>query len=148
MHSNSGVPNHGYALLMDGGTYNGVTVPKFGMTEAAHIYWRAQSEYQTEASPVPADGPITAADCAAVGAMAQAVELRKEPTQSNFPPLLVKNAPSLCDKKSSSARSCGRTTSRTGWDNWSKTNEGVYPGWPGRNWVKRSILPGNRSGQW
>ena len=24
VHSNSGVPNHGYALLVDGGTYNGV----------------------------------------------------------------------------------------------------------------------------
>ena len=26
VHSNSGVPNHGYALLVDGGTYNGQTV--------------------------------------------------------------------------------------------------------------------------
>ena len=25
VHSNSGVVNHGYALLVDGGTYNGVT---------------------------------------------------------------------------------------------------------------------------
>ena len=28
VHSNSGVPNHGYALLVDGGTYNGQTVTR------------------------------------------------------------------------------------------------------------------------
>ena len=47
VHSNSGVPNHGYALLVDGGTYNGRTVTALGLVKAAHIYWRAQSVYQT-----------------------------------------------------------------------------------------------------
>ena len=47
MHTNSGVPNHGYALLVDGGTYNGQTVSGIGLDKAAHIYWRAQSVYQT-----------------------------------------------------------------------------------------------------
>ena len=47
VHTNSGVPNHGYALLVDGGTYNGQTVNGIGLTKAAHIYWRAQSVYQT-----------------------------------------------------------------------------------------------------
>ncbi len=47
VHSNSGVPNHGYALLVDGGTYNGQTITAIGLTKAAHLYWRAQSVYQT-----------------------------------------------------------------------------------------------------
>ena len=50
VHSNSGVPNHGYALLVDGGTYNGVTVPGIGLDKAAAIYWRAMTDYQTPTS--------------------------------------------------------------------------------------------------
>jgi Zn-dependent metalloprotease len=46
VHSNSGVPNHGYALLVDGGTYNGQTITAIGMTKAAHIYYRAMTQYQ------------------------------------------------------------------------------------------------------
>lgn len=46
VHSNSGVPNHGYALLVDGGTYNSQTITGIGLTKAAHIYWRAQEQYQ------------------------------------------------------------------------------------------------------
>lgn len=42
VHSNSGVPNHSYALLVDGGTYNGQTITSIGLTKAAHIYWGAQ----------------------------------------------------------------------------------------------------------
>ena len=37
----------GIALLVDGGTYNGHTVTGIGLVKAAHIYWRAQSVYQT-----------------------------------------------------------------------------------------------------
>ncbi|MEU4418828.1 M4 family metallopeptidase, partial [Nocardia salmonicida] len=47
VHSNSGVPNHGYALTVDGGTYNGKTITGLGLTKAAAIYYRAMTEYQT-----------------------------------------------------------------------------------------------------
>ena len=40
VHTNSGVPNHLFALLVDGGTYNNVTIPAIGLTRAAHIHWR------------------------------------------------------------------------------------------------------------
>ena len=50
VHTNSGVPNHGFALLVDGGTFNGQTVTGIGLTKAAHIYWRAQDVYQTPTS--------------------------------------------------------------------------------------------------
>lgn len=50
VHSNSGIPNHAYALLVDGGTYNGQTISGIGFTKAAHIFWRAQSSYLTATS--------------------------------------------------------------------------------------------------
>jgi len=110
VHSNSGVPNHGYALLVDGGTYNDVAVTGIGLTKAAAIYFKAMNEYQTpvsnftdhadslEASCVDLTGKalkklstqqndsqvaevkITSADCAQVHAMTQAVEFRLDPT--------------------------------------------------------------------
>lgn len=50
VHTNSGVPNHLFALLVDGGAYNNVTVAAIGLTRAAHIHWRAQTAYLTEVS--------------------------------------------------------------------------------------------------
>ena len=46
VHTNSGVPNHAFALLVDGGSFNGRTVGALGPTKAAHVYWRAMSVYQ------------------------------------------------------------------------------------------------------
>ena len=51
VHINSGIPNHAFALLVDGGTYNGQTIQAIGLTKAAHIYFRA-----AERLPVPVDG--------------------------------------------------------------------------------------------
>lgn len=122
VHGNSGVPNHGYALLVDGGTYNGQTVTGIGLTKAAHIYWRAQSVYQGPASGFPdhADAIqqsctdlvgvnlaglltgapsgelISATDCAQVAKVALAVELRRVPAQCNFQPLLAQSPPAAC----------------------------------------------------
>jgi Zn-dependent metalloprotease len=39
VHTNSGVPNHAFALMMDGGTYNGESITGLGLTKAAHIHW-------------------------------------------------------------------------------------------------------------
>ena len=47
VHTNSGVPNHAYALLVDGGVYNGQTVTGIGLTKAAHIYFRAETSTST-----------------------------------------------------------------------------------------------------
>ena len=110
VHSNSGVVNHGYALLVDGGTFNGVTLDGIGLTKALSIYYRAMTEYQTpisnfvdhaealeascadlinqelkELSTDPSDSQpsterIAAADCAQVTAMVSAVEFRRDPT--------------------------------------------------------------------
>ncbi len=122
VHTNSGVPNHGFALLVDGGMYNGRTVNAIGMLKVAHLYFRAMTVYQGPASDfsdhadaleqsctdltgvaltgfngLPSGQAITAFDCAQVAEMTAAVELRTPPTQCNFQPLLSKNAPDRCD---------------------------------------------------
>ncbi len=111
VHSNSGVPNHAYSLLVDGGTYNGTTVEGIGLDKAANIYWRTQTAHLTPTSDFVdmADGldascqeligqeilslntkretpgtvidPITPADCIMVAAASDAVELRFDPTE-------------------------------------------------------------------
>ena len=50
VHTNSGVPNHAFALMVDGGSYNGQTITGIGLTKAAHIYFRAADVYQGPAS--------------------------------------------------------------------------------------------------
>ncbi len=50
VHTNSGVVNHTYALLVDGGEYNGQSISGINFTKAAHVFWRAQSQYLTETS--------------------------------------------------------------------------------------------------
>lgn len=174
VHSNSGVPNHGFSLLVEGGTYNEITVPAIGMTKAAHIYWRAQSVYQTPTtdfadhadaletsctdlvgqelaaldvdpnSTAPSADVVAAGDCAAVNAMAQAVELRQEPTQCNFEPLLDPNTPRLCSGRERDA--IFEDDFEEGLGGWNLSNEGVFSGWPGFDWEADDTLPGDRAG--
>jgi len=113
VHTNSGVPNHAYAMLVDGrpnaqdsSVFNGVEVPKIGMTKAAHIYFHAETNYQTpttnfaqhadaleqsckdlmgetlnDVTGAPTQEKITATDCAAVSAAIAAVEMRQNPKE-------------------------------------------------------------------
>ncbi|HNS02702.1 MAG TPA: M4 family metallopeptidase [Anaerolineae bacterium] len=126
VHTNSGVPNHAFALMTDGGTFNGHTVTALGLTKTSHIFWQAQSVYLGPASnfadladaleqsctdltgvnlfslstsgsaQVPSGQVIAAADCQEVADAVTATELRTPPTQCNFQPLLDPNAPALC----------------------------------------------------
>ena len=48
VHLNSGVHNHAYSLLADGGVYNGQVINGIGLTKAAHIFWYAQNIYVTQ----------------------------------------------------------------------------------------------------
>ena len=125
VHSNSGVNNHLYMLLVDGGVYNGQTITGIGFTKAAHIFWRSQSVYLTNTSnfidqancltiacqdllgidleglsmDATAAGPsgqiITAADCQELADAIAAVEMLLEPDCS-FVPILAQSPPDLC----------------------------------------------------
>jgi Zn-dependent metalloprotease len=45
VHSNSGVPNKAYSLMVDGGTHNAIVVNGIGLTRAAAIEYRALTRY-------------------------------------------------------------------------------------------------------
>jgi hypothetical protein len=125
VHINSGIVNHLFALLVDGGTYNGRTVTALGLTKATHLIFRAQSQYLVPSSDfadfadameqscvdlvgqnlntIATSGPggpsgqiISAADCSSLAQGILAVELRTPPTFCNFQPMLNPAAPALC----------------------------------------------------
>jgi len=104
VHINSGIPNHAYALMVDGGSYNGVTVAGIGLIKAGKIQYRALTVYllsgsnfldnynalrQSCADLTP--GVVTAADCAEVGKALDAVEMARSlpcaPPRAPFIPL-------------------------------------------------------------
>ena len=119
VHFNSGVPNHAFALLVDGGSYNGRAVSAIGRTRALHLYWRTLAFYLTptsdfadqadaleaacsdltgQALPDPFGGPpatMRPEDCSAVTAAIEAVELAVEPP-CDFTPILEPDPPPAC----------------------------------------------------
>jgi Zn-dependent metalloprotease len=175
VHTNSGVPNHAYALLVDGGSYNGVTVAAIGFTKAAHIFWQAQSQYLTRTSDfavlasalessctdllgvnLPALGfsstnpglsgeMITAADCAAVADAIAAVAMTEEP-DCGFEPLLDATTPDLCPMDN--FQQLFFDDFESGFAGWTATENPTNPGsWDSRNWEISNALPGGRAGQ-
>lgn len=125
VHTNSGIPNHAYALLGDGGSYNGQTITGLGLIKVGHIAWEASnlltaaSDFQdfaealrtacnnligmplnildtsSNAGSISGDS-ISENDCAEVNKVILAVELGEEPVQCVYQTLLDTNSPSLC----------------------------------------------------
>lgn len=173
VHSNSGVPNHGYALTVDGGTYNGQTISPLGLTKAAHIYYRAQSVYQGPASSfadhadalkqsctdltgvnlnslttgAPSGEVINATDCQQIDKVALAVELRTPPTQCNFVPMLAKSPPAACPSGSpTNLLADSFDGGKKGGVKWTTSYVGRFPEFTPRNWAVVNNLPGGRAG--
>ena len=176
VHTNSGVPNHGFALLVDGGTYNGHTVNAIGPVKAAHLYWRAQSVYQTPTTNfndhadalqaactdligVPLEGlsttstpagpsgqAITAGDCAAVDAMIEAVELRVDPAVQCNFQPMLQQNPPALCTNTRNPPVLYHENFEDGLAGWTLTNQGVFAGWPGLDWTQATTLPGGRAG--
>ena len=173
VHSNSGIPNHAYALLVDGGTYNGFTINGLGFTKAAHIFWRAQSQYLTSTSDfaVLADALeaaaadlvgvdleglstevaaglsgeiITTADLTELANTLFAVELRINPDACGYVPVLSPIS-ELCEASTNNPVYFEDWESGIG--NW---NVGQLPvnssTWESRDWIITSSLPENRTG--
>lgn len=105
VHSNSGVPNHAFALMADGGIFNGYNITGIGLEDAARIQYRALTEYLVSSSDFLDDyyalqqscadlagiGTITAADCDEVKKALDAVQMDDPwpcaPVQPAVPPL-------------------------------------------------------------
>lgn len=173
VHTNSGVANHAYALLVDGGSYNGQNITAIGLTKAAHIYYRAQTVYQGPASGYPehADAieqscadltginlaslktgqpsgeAITAFDCQQVASAAKAVELRTPPSQCGFKTLLAQTPPPLCPAGSPTVIAADNFDGgRRGGLKWVLSNAGITGGsFTPRNFGVVTGMPG-RSG--
>lgn len=175
VHSNSGVVNHAYALLVDGGTYNGVTVPAIGMDKAANIFWRAQSEYlfpvadfadladslaasctdlvgdpinkvTVEPNATPeAATPITALDCASVTSVSNAVELKLDPTQQCEFQPLLAKNTPGLCGKGFSTKVAFSETFEDGLKGWAKTAEIVFEGASSLPWQSVAEAPGSHA---
>lgn len=169
VHTNSGVPNHAYALLVDGGVYNGQNIASIGLTKAAHIYYRAQAVYQHPASGfadhadaieqscadltganladlktgVPSGQVISASDCQQVAKAALAVELRIPPSQCNFQPMLGQNPPPACEAGTSAVELLADSFDggKKGGVKWLLSNTGTADFTP-RNWGVVNNMPG------
>ncbi len=136
VHSNSGVPNHAYALMVDGGTYNGQTITPLGLTKAGKIQYRTLNTYLVSGSgfldnynamrqactDLVGTAGITAADCAQVKKALDAVEMAN-------PVCAQPAAPALCpagqnptnlffDNLENPASGKWTTTTATGVNHW------------------------------
>jgi hypothetical protein len=174
VHSNSGIPNHAFSLIVDGGSYNGQTITGIGLTKASHIYYRAASVYQHSASNfadhadaieqsandlmgvnlaslttgAPSGEIITAADVTQVEKAMLAVEMRTPPTFCNFQPLLAQNPPALCTTGSPSQIFKDNFDTGDAWmDHWTMSHEGTTPDFTERDWSVVGDLPDGRGGR-
>ena len=172
VHTNSGVPNHAFALLVDGGTYNGQTIAGLGFNKVAPIYFRAQTVYQTPSSNfadhadaleqscadligatlveaytgAPTTDVLDADDCQQVAKATLAVELRTEPVQCNFQPLLAKDPPPVC-AAGDAAVNLFRESFNEGSARWTTTHNARRPAdFTDRDWQVVSNLPDGRDG--
>jgi len=167
VHTNSGVDNHAYSLIVDGGRYNGQNISGIGLTKAAHVYFRAKTEYQTTMTDFPdhadaleqscadligtnlaslTDGSpsgeiISADDCDQVAKVMLAVEMRNLPVQCNFQPLLAQDPPAICEAPQKVRRILFRDNfeDRKG-NGWTVSHEGT-PDFTERDWSVVTDLP-------
>jgi bacillolysin len=103
VHHNSGIPNHAFALMSDGGVYNGQTITGIGTAKAARVQYRALTQYLTSAadyldnynaiqqacSDLVGVASITVPDCGEIKKALDAVEMANtwacSPTQAAVP---------------------------------------------------------------
>ncbi|WP_027383284.1 M4 family metallopeptidase [Epilithonimonas caeni] len=177
VHTNSGPTNHLYALLVDGGTYNGYTITGIGFVKAAHLWWRAQKNYLTATSDFAnfADA-LEAAANDLVGINLQGLSTSTTPaglTGQAFTAADVQNVKNgilSVQLRSSPATQCNYTpllaqnaptlcSSATsnplfkedwenGLGNWTVSNVPTKPStWEARDWTIKDGLPKSRAGK-
>ena len=168
VHTNSGVPNHAFALLVDGGSFNGRQIGAIGATKAARIYWRAMSRYQTPVTGFPAHADlieascrdligqplydletgnpspevVTSADCGQVAAAMDSVEMRVYPDQCRFDRLLDPEAPPV----TGNVVAFEETFESDPFGSWQLSNRGVFPEYEARDWEWTDALPEGAEG--
>lgn len=174
VHINSSIPNHAYALLVDGAYYNGIKILGIGLTKAAHLFWRVQSEYLTRTSDfndfanalqaaaidllgqdleglstteTPA-GPIgnkfSVKDLLQVQKVIFAIGLREDIDFCEFEPILKPIEP-LCDNATNDV--IYKEDWENGLGNWTLEQLPVNATtWEPRDWTLETNLPNGRTG--
>jgi cysteine-rich repeat protein len=176
VHYNSAIPNHAFALMADGGSYNGRDIAGIGLTKAVHIFWNSllmltpvsgfadQADaleascssltginlpaLSTNVTNAGASGEIiSAGDCNEVQAVVDAVELRITPTQCGFDTVLETEPPVRCLDKGELQR-ISLTDWETGLGSWAVGRHDVAnpATFSTADWAVVSVLPGERSG--
>ncbi len=176
VHINSGVPNHSFALMVDGGIYNGQTITGLDLTKATHIFWDALqmltpvSNFVDQADALEAScdglvgfdlpalstsvtdaGPssiiIDAEDCDEVALVVAAVELRTNPEQCGFEPMLDNDPPPRC-LDNGDLRSVSLEDWESGIGSWTAATHDVVnpPTFTTPDWAVVSDLPDERAG--
>jgi bacillolysin len=176
VHTNSGVGNRLYSLLVDGGTYGGYTILPIGFVKAAHLWWRAQSVYLTSTSNYSnfADA-LESSLTDLVGINLKGLSTSSTPAGlsgqifASSDLLNLQNAILAVKLRSSPATQCNYTTVlsqnvpslcsnatsapifQENWENgignWTLTNVGSSASWIARNWAINNVLPKNRPGK-
>lgn len=112
VHTNSGIPNLAYVLMVDGGSYNNTAMTGIGLTRGAKIQYRALTAYLTSGATfldnfnalnqsctdLIGTAGITSGDCAQVVKALQAVEMNATWACSGatqIPPLCSAGVPSF-----------------------------------------------------
>lgn len=137
VHINSGVPNHAFALMVDGGTYNGRTVTGIGLAKAGLVQYRVLTTYLTSGSNFSDNatalnqsctdlvgvGGITANDCTQVATAVLAVEMSNPwpcagatPPPATYCPLGGNAAPFFSDGFESGSANWSMSSTTT--ENW------------------------------
>ncbi|MPY89243.1 MAG: hypothetical protein GEU99_15120 [Luteitalea sp.] len=173
VHINSGVPNRAFTLLADGGTYNDQTIAPIGLTKTAHLYYRAQTVYQVPTTNFadhadaleaactdligqeltdlvtgePAPDVIAPSDCEQAAKAMLAVEMRREPVQCNFQPILAKDPPDRCGADTTQVDLFFDDFERDPDRRWNVSHDAVTPAdFTERDWVWTSEMPEGRKG--
>ncbi|KAA0991210.1 M4 family metallopeptidase [Dyadobacter aurulentus] len=174
VHSNSGILNHAFALLVDGGNYNGKTIQGLGLTKAAHIFWHAQEVHMTSTTDFAAQADIleasltdligidlpklsteavnsgfsgikiTAADLSELSEVIAAIEMRIE-NNCSFQPLF-KPVDVLCDG-ASPQNAFFYENFENGIANWTLSTSSAYGNWTPPLWKINNTPPAGRSGK-
>lgn len=107
IHTNSGVLTHAFALLVDGGAFNGIAVPAVDIDKAARIFYRALRDHLTSAATfgdayaglldaaadLVVEGALDPSDKTALTRALDAVELHTPPCSTQLPYCPAGSAP-------------------------------------------------------
>ncbi|MBI1825253.1 MAG: M4 family metallopeptidase [Planctomycetes bacterium] len=165
VHSGSGVPNHAFALVTDGGSFNGFNVIGIGAIKSAAVWYRALTIYLSASSDfqdayaalnqaandlvgstpldprtgLPSSSAFSAQDALQVDLTLQAVEMNTQGLCGAVTPVLDSNPPVLCG----SQMTIFSDDFEHGTNGWTVSN--TNPPFP-FNWTQVTNLPDGHPG--